>query len=206
MVKAVLRDGTPKREIEYSSDDGFFICKQYSPLVSCSVELSDVEFLNEIGREEDLISIIDKNRFFRACKLSQAKNPILLITANDPTSASQVAKIKVPELDSDINFDVLDNTPPVVSVGKRCMEEDYGFYWKPYSTPVFVKPDGTKIRCKMRGRVPVFGGSTFASPTKSQANSGAQALPSGQPPEPAKPVADADDLDSWLQELRDEGI
>ena len=111
--------------------------------------------------------------------------------------------MRVPELDSDINFYVLDNTPPVVSVGKRCMEEGYGFYWKPYSTPVFIKPDGAKICCKMRGRVPVFGGSNFASPAKSKINSGAQAVSS----EPVRqPDGPEDDLEAWVRELRDEGI
>ena len=55
-------------------------------------------------------------------------------------------------------FYSLDSTPPVCSVGKKCMDEGFGFYWPPGETPYFVKPNGDRIDCKMRGKVPVFGG------------------------------------------------
>ena len=35
--------------------------------------------------------------------------------------------------------------PPLLSVGDRCMNLGYGFYWPPYKPPFYIKPDGMRI-------------------------------------------------------------
>ena len=41
------------------------------------------------------------------------------------------------------------------SVGYRCVEEGWGFYWDPYSkTPYWVKPDGSTVTCVVDNYIP----------------------------------------------------
>ena len=35
-----------------------------------------------------------------------------------------------------------ESTPPVLSVGRRCMHHGYGFYWPPGKSPYLVTPKG----------------------------------------------------------------
>ena len=155
-----------------------------------------------IGGEEDLLSASDKRAHYPRSEPRDAETPVNLITANGATSADKRASVEVPELGSNLEFYLLKSTPPVVSVGKRCLDEGYGFYWPPYCKPFFVKPDGKKLHCRLRGRVPVFGGGSYAFPARSQVNSGAQALSEA----PSSVEDGQEDLDEWLGELGREGI
>ena len=50
---------------------------------------------------------------------------------------------------------LLESCPPVLSVGRRCIEEGFEFRWKPYSQhPTFRHPDGTVIVMEVEGFVP----------------------------------------------------
>ena len=40
---------------------------------------------------------------------------------------------------------ILENTPAVISSGKRRMQHGFGFYWKPYQPPIVVHPDSRTI-------------------------------------------------------------
>ena len=50
---------------------------------------------------------------------------------------------------------ILDDTPNVLSVGRRCQEEGWAFYWPPYSAnPIFIDPQGRKHILESEGFVP----------------------------------------------------
>ena len=49
------------------------------------------------------------------------------------------------------------------------MDEGYGFHWCPGQAPYFVTPEGRKLRCKMKGRVPVIGGEVMTTPAAGSA-------------------------------------
>ena len=206
IVKVFLSGATAECEFECVGPDGIGACALCRPIMTCAAKSSDLEFLADTGSEEDLLSTSDKSRYFPRAEPLDADKPVNLVTANGPTSADKVAKVKVPELNSKVEFYLLNSTPPVVSVGKRCLDEGYGFYWPPYRKPFFVRPDGTKLHCRLRGRVPVIGGdfAGYAFPAKSKVNSGAQALSEA----PSRPNVEGDgsDLDEWLEELGKEGI
>ena len=51
---------------------------------------------------------------------------------------------------------VLENTPNVLSVGLRCMEYGYGFYWPLSEMPYWVTPDGDRVYCKVENNVPLL--------------------------------------------------
>ena len=45
------------------------------------------------------------------------------------------------------------------TVGKRCLEMGYAFYWPPYSeSPFFVKPDGTRVVMSVENNIPYLKG------------------------------------------------
>ena len=51
------------------------------------------------------------------------------------------------------------NTPSVISIGKRCLEMGYAFYWPPYSeNPFIVKPDGTHVVMTVENNIPYLTG------------------------------------------------
>ena len=61
-------------------------------------------------------------------------------TANGSTSTSDVAEIVVDELDETVKPHVLDETPAVLSIGRRCMKMGYAFHWMPGKLPFMVTP------------------------------------------------------------------
>ena len=77
--------------------------------------------------------------------------------------------LKIPEFPNPLECYLLESTPPVCSVGRRCMDEDYGFHWYPGQVPYFVTREGLKLRCKMKGRVPVIGDELMATPAAGNA-------------------------------------
>ena len=60
-------------------------------------------------------------------KLVSAYQELLLRTANGKTSTKGLARLKVDGLIELVEAYVLDNTPSLLSLGKRCMEHGYRF-------------------------------------------------------------------------------
>ena len=46
------------------------------------------------------------------------------------------------ELDKNISPYILNNTPPVLAAGYRCMERGYTFIWPTGQNPFFIRPEG----------------------------------------------------------------
>jgi hypothetical protein len=53
-----------------------------------------------------------------------------------------VANVYVKELDEHIAPYVLENTPPVLTVGYRCIDLGYSYVWPKDQTPYFIRLDG----------------------------------------------------------------
>ena len=51
---------------------------------------------------------------------------------------------------------ILEETPAVLSVGVRCMEQGYSFVWPADGRPYFIRPDMGVIELNVDGRVPVI--------------------------------------------------
>ena len=93
----------------------------------------------DTGSGNDLISPPD----LRPVDMEHVFNgePISLYTANGPKQVKQQVSMQVPRLDDDQDSYLLPDTPKVLTVGYRCVEEGYGFYWPPYSRrPFFTQP------------------------------------------------------------------
>ena len=62
--------------------------------------------------------------------------------------------MQIMSLMEDISQLVLESTPAVLSVGKRCMEEGWMFVWNTWQNPLLISPARKKIRLKVHGNVP----------------------------------------------------
>ena len=75
-------------------------------------------------------------------------------TANGQTDCKGTIYVKVGPFNSESEALVMDSTPAVLSVGTRCMNEDYDFVWPRGEDPYFITPDGGILRCYVVGDVP----------------------------------------------------
>ena len=61
----------------------------------------------------------------------------------------------IPDIQDKVEPSVIDSTPNVLSVGKRCQSMGWGFYWRPWSAhPIFVDPNGRVIVLNTEGFIP----------------------------------------------------
>eukprot|EP00971_Amphidinium_carterae_P274370 5444975-Amphidinium_carterae.1 len=81
-----------------------------------------------------------------------------LYTANGKVEPKNVKEVDV--MTNGINLKaqglVLHDTPPVLSMGRRCVDEGYGFIWMPHSEPHLLTPEGKLFRLGRDGYVPVI--------------------------------------------------
>ena len=146
-------------QCEYCCDDDDSLTCQFceANIKTACPSTSGLEFLADTGSEEDLISRSDHAMYYSSVPVRDATRQVNLITANGPVQGNMSVTLPIPELGKDLEFYLLESTPPVCSVGRRCMEEGFDFHWHAGSAPYFITPDGRKLRCRMKGRVPVIG-------------------------------------------------
>ena len=73
---------------------------------------------------------------------------------NGIVDADKVINFSVATMNDSIEAYVLDSTPTVMSIGKRCMTMGYHFVWKPYKKPYILTPKGKKILLEVIDNVP----------------------------------------------------
>ena len=166
MVECSLHD--MKAQCHFECNEEGFVCEHCERLIrpACAGLVPGLEFLADTGSEEDLISKTDCRAHFPDVPIGPSSRPVSLITANGPVKGNQSVKLDVPEIKSILECYVLESTPPVCSVGRRCMDEGFDFHWYAGKAPYFVTPEGKKLYCKLRGRVPVIGDGSIATPAK----------------------------------------
>ena len=88
-----------------------------------------------------------------------------LHTANGPIQVDQEVALQVGPLYEEVWPYLLDNTPAVLSVGRRCMKGGYKFVWNPYKDPYLVAPDGRTIMLQVDNYVPYLPDASTALPS-----------------------------------------
>ena len=76
------------------------------------------------------------------------------MTANGITQTQEVMNFRPRELDQESRADVLDETPAVLSVGKKCMEQGYAFIWMSGSDPYLMDKAGACTPLTVRDNIP----------------------------------------------------
>ena len=88
----------------------------------------------------------------------QGDDEIVFQTVNGSTSTSDVAEIVVDELDETVKPHVLDETPTVLSIGRRCMKMGYAFHWMPGKLPFMVTPKLGFLHLQVKDDIPYLVG------------------------------------------------
>ena len=111
-----------------------------------------VKWLMDTGCGHDLIGRAKAKSL--GVDIVKDDDEIVFQTANGSTSTSDVAKIVVDELDETVKPHVLDETPTVLSVGRRCMKMGYAFHWMPGKLPFMVTPKQGFVHLQVKDPVP----------------------------------------------------
>jgi hypothetical protein len=82
--------------------------------------------------------------------------PPQLITANGRVDADKVLPLELKNAGITTNALVLEDSPSVLSLGKRCLEEGYSFVWPAHGEPVLTRPDGRKVKLVVHQNVPML--------------------------------------------------
>ena len=74
--------------------------------------------------------------------IKEANKPLTFNTANVKANALEVAELFCNELTEEIEPYVLDSTPAVLTVGRRCMKQGYSFVWLADRSSYSFTPSG----------------------------------------------------------------
>jgi hypothetical protein len=80
--------------------------------------------------------------------------PIRINTANGPAESKGAVLTRIPGMSEEVHAVELGDTPPLLSVGRRCLNEGYSFVWIAGRNPYFVTKEGMILPCKTSGGVP----------------------------------------------------
>ena len=69
-------------------------------------------------------------------------------------TANQRVTLQIPSLLEEVQPYLVPSTPPVLSLGRMCIEDGYGFHWPPHGTPILVTPKGKSICLQVHNLCP----------------------------------------------------
>eukprot|EP00971_Amphidinium_carterae_P092319 1827943-Amphidinium_carterae.1 len=107
-------------------------------------------WLIDTGSAYDLVSTKDAIEDPK----KRLQKPLLMQTASGVMEANKRATEKVNTLRSTITPLLLDSTPDVLSVGRRCMTEGYSFHWDSGAYPYFIDKKGRRISMTVDRYIP----------------------------------------------------
>ena len=107
---------------------------------------AEIAWIAGTGSAQDLVC----SKMIPEDVVYHSHEPLELITANGSQSADQQASVHIDCIDKEVQPYVLPDTPTVISVGMRCIQDGWDFVWKSFSRPYFKKQDGTKIKLEVK--------------------------------------------------------
>ena len=117
--------------------------------ITVPVEERDKRFIMDSGSGHDLIASKKVERMELDIYVDETVN---FHTANGVTSSTQRSDIYFEALDEPAQVHVLEDTPSVLSMGKRCLDQGYSFVWPSGKTPYMIDQEGN--RCWSRTTFP----------------------------------------------------
>ena len=119
--------------------------------ISLPVQAKDRRFILDSGSGHDLIS---ERKAERMNLKRRTCDPIMFHTANGSTATQTEAEIDLGTFDVTSQAYVLDDTPSVMSLGKRCMGEGYSFVWPSGKMPFMITKNGERIDLTIHDNIP----------------------------------------------------
>ena len=131
-------------------------------------------------------------------------DPTTVMTANGEVHTNEEAQVYVQDLDLFVSVQLLDETPPVLSLGKLCSEHGYPYEWKNGETPRLAKNENI-ITCTMDNFAPLVvpglkssSSSSWASTSRTNGQSSSSSE-SGISPDPVTTRSDKPDSEGSMQ-------
>ena len=139
---------------------------KYTRNVAAPVGYSGVRWLVDTGCPMDLVGLGDLKGPDRAL-IAKGGHTHTLHTANGATRTAGRVDADVGNLDEVIEAHILESTPSIISVGKRCMDMGYSFAWNAGCMPTRTCPSGRTVTLGVINNVPCLphGDTQFVSPT-----------------------------------------
>ena len=160
MLQAVVRDEVdglkPHCKFKCDTEFGCNHCIPKGLNLTCAAPANYkspclcIEWIADTGSAQDLIA----QRELGQTKTYESSSPIQMMTANGPNAASVQCDVSVDSIGIEVKPYVLPDTPSVLSIGQRCMEEGFDFVWKANSRPYLKTPKGKKIFMDVKDNVP----------------------------------------------------
>eukprot|EP00435_Cladocopium_sp_Y103_P049150 s608_g14.t1 len=119
--------------------------------ITLPILAKDRKFILDSGSGHDLTS---EKKVERMGLQVQACEPITFHTANGSTSTRHQAKIDLGTFDKVAHAYILEDTPSVMSLGKRCMDEGYSCVWPSDQMPFLITKDGARIDLSLQDNIP----------------------------------------------------
>ena len=110
----------------------------------------EMEWIADTGSAQDLIS----ESMLGEVKEFKSERPINMITANGPSYADKQCKVRVPSISTTAESYVLPDSPSVLSVGQKCVEEGFDFVWRANCRPYPRDSNGNKVYMDVRDNAP----------------------------------------------------
>ena len=131
--------------------------------ITMPIELKDRRFIMDSGSGHDLIS---STRVDRMDIDTYQSDKVNFHTANGVTSTSTMVDLDFDTFNEPAKAHVLEDTPSVLSLGKRCMEQGYTFVWPTGREPYMINSEGDKIKMEVHDLIPyVYLGAKDYRPT-----------------------------------------
>ena len=131
----------------------FFSPSENRCLPASTLKPEEREFVVDSGASMHMISKKDLSDA-EMDTLTKSCSPTIVITANGEVQTHEEAIVYVKELDIFLTMEFLENTPAVLSLGKRCDENGYFYEWINFQKTHLIK-NGIRIICNTENFVPI---------------------------------------------------
>ena len=119
--------------------------------ITVPVEERDKRFILDSGSGHDLIS---STRISRMDLPTYDDKTVNFHTANGVTSSTKRSSIPFDAFNEPAEAHILEDTPSVISMGKRCVDLGYSFVWPAGKTPFMLDSNGNIIDMAVKDYIP----------------------------------------------------
>eukprot|EP00435_Cladocopium_sp_Y103_P045227 s435_g12.t3 len=154
-IKMEMEDDDPVREV-FVENYVQHVVGRYGKrgnimCITVPVEERDKKFIMDSGSGHDLISIKKIDRMDLSTYDDEVVN---FHTANGVTSSTKRSDIDFKTFDEPAQMHVLDDTPSVLSMAKRCLHLGYSFIWSTGKDPYMIDSNGNVIEMTVKDYIP----------------------------------------------------
>ena len=155
LIRFDIEDGEVSREVFVENYvqhiEGRYGKRGNTMCITVPVEERDKRFILGSGSGHDLIS---STRISRMDLPTYDDKVVNFHTANGVTCSTKRSSIKFEAFNEPAEAHILEDTPSVISMGKRCVDLGYSFVWPTGGTPFMLDPNGNIIEMTVKDYIP----------------------------------------------------